>query len=275
MRTGIVVFAASVVLLLFIFAGFYSGRKTAALFTPDSDTVVFQLGDRIVLLEKTLYGPSDSVVFINLHDNERTSVRAGQTVLAEKGGFFLRIINDSTRLVNFRLCDKRYSFDPNRIFTEAVGEVVEGHESCRTRAVEQAKQFALFVLQQIPAHAHTVIALHNNHPYSNLDIYTFAKADTSYKDAAGVHINRLRDKDDFFLTNDSMLFRRLCALHYNAMLQNNTQASDDGSLSIYYRDLSKRYVNVETEHDPLAPERNHLAEQVEMLRSLMDMLKEF
>jgi len=49
-------------------------------------------------------------------------------------------------------------------------------------------------------------------------------------------------------------------------LQNSTNATDDGSLSIYYGKKNLVYVNIETE-------KGDLDEQVEMLNAVFNILK--
>jgi hypothetical protein len=58
----------------------------------------------------------------------------------------------------------------------------------------------------------------------------------------------LQDPDDFFLTTDSLLFHRLAAKKYNAILQHNQRAKQDGSLSVYFGRKKIRYLNCETQH---------------------------
>jgi hypothetical protein len=67
-------------------------------------------------------------------------------------------------------------------------------------------------------------------------------------DASLVYKGPEQDPDNFFLTTDSLLFPRLANQKYNAILQDNENCREDGSLSVYCGKSGIRYVNLETEH---------------------------
>ena len=62
------------------------------------------------------------------------------------------------------------------------------------------------------------------------------------------------------------MFKRIKKQGFNAVLQNSTNATDDGSLSIYYGKKNLVYVNIETE-------KGDVDEQVEMLNAVFNILK--
>jgi len=53
--------------------------------------------------------------------------------------------------------------------------------------------------------------------------------------------------DDIALTTDEVLFNKMSAFGYNSILQDNVKVDKDGSLSVYYGELNKRYINIETQ----------------------------
>ncbi len=74
------------------------------------------------------------------------------------------------------------------------------------------------------------------------------------------------DPDDFFLTTSTQLFERLKAKNFNIILQDNEHVYNDGSLSFYYRNSNKQYINIEAQE-------GHLSKQAEMLHALMSVLQ--
>lgn len=60
------------------------------------------------------------LAFLNLHENENTSVIAVRSFLLQHGGSLVKFNNGNSRLISFRLTSggQTYSVDPNRIFTE-------------------------------------------------------------------------------------------------------------------------------------------------------------
>src|SRR5688572_25360199 len=60
---------------------------------------------------------SSAVSFINLHDDENTSVKAGEHFISEYGGSLLQLQHTGKRNFSFMLNGQTFSFDPNRIFT--------------------------------------------------------------------------------------------------------------------------------------------------------------
>lgn len=57
----------------------------------------------------------------------------------------------------------------------------------------------------------------------------------------------------------------MASFGYNSILQDNDNVFRDGSLSVYYGELNKRYVNIETQHG-----KNNLYQ--EMLAKLLSVL---
>ena len=124
------------------------------------------------------------------------------------------------------------------------------------RADSSLSGFARFFLDKIPE-SKTLVSVHNN-TNGAYSLLSYAKGGSLQKDAEMLHQNKQQDADDFFITTDAAIFNYLKEANYNVVLQHNTHATDDGSLSIFYGRKNKSYVNVEAEH-------GHLAEQKKML----------
>ena len=67
-------------------------------------------------------------------------------------------------------------------------------------------------------------------------------------DARNLNISDLQDFDDFFITTDENIFSSMKEAGYNIMLQDNINAREDGSLSVYCGKKNISYVNLETQH---------------------------
>src|SRR6185436_2970319 len=131
-------------------------------------------------------------------------------------------------------------------------------------AIGSVKAFAAFVLQKIPKSVVTLVAVHNNQNGSySINSY---KPGGHSKDVLKWYKNPKRDPDNFFIVNNNEMFKRIKKREFNAVLQNSLNATDDGSLSVYYGKKNLVYVNIETE-------KGNLDEQVAMLNAVFNILK--
>ena len=73
--------------------------------------------------------------------------------------------------------------------------------------------------------------------------------------------------DDIVLTTDSVLYKKMADRGYNSIWQDNERAKKDGSLSVFYGENNKRYVNIETQH-------GRLSQYIEMFSKLLDILND-
>jgi hypothetical protein len=212
--------------------------------------------------------PGSRFVYVNLHDDENTSVAAVQNVLSQSGGRLVELRHTGRRLVAFTLQGKEYRVDPNRIFTAAgLHLTLERQSEYSDDAALAARRFAegLLSLYRIDR-ADAVIALHNNTPgmYSAL---SYAAGGIYARDAQDVFIRDGSDPDNFFFVTERVVFDALKRRGYNAVLQDNRLVTDDGSLSVYCGKANVRYVNVEAEH-------GSLKEQTQMIVDLKAILDE-
>ena len=134
------------------------------------------------------------------------------------------------------------------------------------QAKKQVEGFANTIIQQI-GDAKMIVAMHNN-GNKGLSIKSYLKGGTEYANAANVYVNALMDEDDFVYTTDKKVFTFLKENKINVILQKSSGAVDDGSLSIYYGNKKIPYINIEAE-------QGHLKEQIQMLRILEPLFKEY
>merc|ERR1711879_510583 len=145
--------------------------------------------------------------FLNLHENENTSVVAAKALLYQKGGgSIVYLQHGGERMITFMLNKVAYTFDPNRMFTpEGVAMTLQPFDD---QAAVYVSSFAQTVLDIYNfTTVETVIALHNNSPnYSALD---YLPGQVYANDAEKVHIGRLFTPRDFFYIADTWLGENL------------------------------------------------------------------
>ena len=199
--------------------------------------------------------------FVNLHDNENTSVEAAKAYISAHGGRLVELAHGRGRTVVIRRKGVLDRFDPNRMFTErGLRQSLDYFRNLTEENVAIATRFARRVADLIGLkRGKTVIAVHNNTP-GKLTIRDFQPGEWYGADAREVFINPAENPDDFFFTNSPALFRALKTLGYNVALM-ALDASDRGTLGNAVDALGGVYVLVEARH-------GHLARQIRMLEDL-------
>ena len=223
------------------------------------------MGDNTLTFHQVLYYPhSPSVSFINLHDDENTSVDAGQDFVSRYGGTLLQLQHSGKRHFAFMLNGRSFSFDPNRIFTPAgLRATLQKQGIYSEDAAYEVKKMANSLLMNYVDEKKLVIALHNN-TERGLSILSYKKGGLEGKNAARVYVNSSMNPHDFMLTTDASFFHYLKRKKINVVLQHNKPA-DDGSLSVYAAKMKIPYINIEALH-------GHEEEQIKMLEVLKDII---
>lgn len=231
---------------------------------PEVQLHFYTLGTTEISIRKTRFDTANTWFFIQLHDDEHTAETAASTFLQQQGGTLLSIENGGERFIRFSLNGKKHTFDPNRIFSvKGIRDNLQLFHSYSVAAEKAVAGFRDFLLHFLPDTA-LVIAVHNN-TEGRYSIRSYKQDKTLKQDAVAVHINPLQDSDDFFITTDDGLFKKLAAANYNCVLQKQEAVNDDGSLSFYYGRQARSYINVEAQ-------TGHLAEQQQMLQVLNEVL---
>lgn len=210
---------------------------------------IVRVGDEKVVVKHTV---GKGKTFIHVHHNEQTALKAAQAVIRQEGGSLITLEHSGGRNIVFHLNNKRYVFDPNRIFTDSGIKKTLIHLSQYSLAAhKEVKKLADQIKQLLPNGK--VVAVHNNSSYSLKD---YLPGNSLEGDAQAVHMLPRNYYRNFYLVTKIGDFLRLKSKGYNGVLQKNT-ATDDGSLSIY---LAKNaYINVEAGFD-------QLFEQIKMLQ---------
>jgi hypothetical protein len=223
-------------------------KKVTATYRLKQTEISYRLGERKIGIVVYKYNNNPGIVMINVHDDELTSIEVSKQVLRRTGGTLIKLKNDSLRLVRFKWKGIAYTFDPNRMFSDAgIAASLRKFNCYSPGAAARIKAFAHFVLSKIPKTNATLIALHNNH-FGDYSINSYDTKGEFVSDSRATYIDSIRGTDDFFLTTDDIMYNKIRSYGYNVTLQNNFTAVDDGSLSVYYGKRNKSYVNVETEH---------------------------
>ncbi len=239
--------------------------STEARYFPFEKTIFYKLGEKSIPLKVVQYGPSNDILCINLHDNEFTSVEAARSVLELKGGTLVKIENNAQRVIRFRLRGLVYGFDPNRIFSRTgIEQTLRENGRISPQAIDEVERFAQRLLELIPETASCVIALHNNTEEA-FSVKSYLPGGDRQSDAVEVHPKEDQDVDDIALTTDRTLFETMSSLGYNSILQDNEKVKRDGSLSVYFGEKNRKYVNIETQH-------GRMSQYQEMLGKLLDFL---
>lgn len=204
------------------------------------------------------------LTYLNLHDDEDTAVEAALDVVARRGGRVVELRHTGERNISFALGDTTYTFDPNRIFSDAGIDTTLTRHGDRARRVVRA--FADTLLQLLdPASLPALVTIHNN-TENNYSALSYADGGSYAGDVRFVHIARGVDPDDFFFVTEEAFYRALRDAGFNVVMQDNVLVTDDGSLSVYAGRAGVPYVNAEAQH-------GHFEYQIKMLEFMNRLLQ--
>ncbi len=238
-----------------------------ATFAPADKVISHRLGDRTIQIKITQYGEYVHTCCINLHDDEITAVEAARSVLEKQGGLLIKIENNAKRNISFPFKGQVYTFDPNRIFSRTgIANSLKTKGRINPQAIAEVEKFAVQLLNLIPDSIPCVIALHNNTD-GDFSVRTYLPGGKRQTDAKQVYADEWQDIDDIALTTDQTIFDRMASFGFNSILQDNINVNKDGSLSVYYGELNRQYINIETQHGKVVQYR-------EMLKKLLTVLEE-
>ena len=161
-------------------------------------TIFYKLGSSIIPIKTTLYGNRNDLVYINLHDDEFTSVGATRKLLKKQGGLLIELENKGRRDLRFRIGNIYYSVDPNRIFApEGISISLKEKGRYSAKARQEVEKLGQRIVQLFPKNPICIIALHNNTPdYYSITEYLPGNKRTG--DAAKVNANPDQDPDDLY-----------------------------------------------------------------------------
>lgn len=202
-----------------------------------------KLGNETVVIHTIKQG--EGKVFVHLHQNERTALKAAKAVVAKDNGLVITLQHTGQRNIVFHLAGSRYEFDPNRIFTDTgIKKSLSRFGPYSKAAHKEVRQLADKLKQIIPPGK--VIAVHNNRSYSLKD---YLPGHSLSFDADAINYHNKHQFRNFFLVTQQKDYQRLKQLKFNSILQSK-HAENDGSLSVFL--ANRDYINVEAGYDQLA-----------------------
>jgi len=217
-----------------------------------------KLGTSEVKLE-SIENKCDTLIFINLHNNEQTSILAIKQVLKKSCGKFLGIQSGKKRELTVLFEGKNISFDPNRIFTKTgIEKTLKNYNSFSESNARIVSEFAKELLIQL-SKAELLVAVHNN--TGGYSITGILQTNQAKHDALEININPKHDENDFYFVTQKSKFDYFKSKGYNVVLQDNKNVEDDGSLSVYCGNRNIDYINIECES-------GHLNEQIKMIEEI-------
>jgi hypothetical protein len=229
--------------------------------------IPFKLGDTVIhgLVHQS---PGASLTMVNLHDDEDTSVAAGLAHFKRHGGRLIELVHSGERLVTFGLDGDRYSFDPNRIFSDnGIAGTFKKRSKWSADAHAEIKRFAASYLAQFALDREPVIVALHNTVDGDFSVHSFLPGAELGSNAAAVHVSPRRSRFDFCYVSERQFYDYFKARDFNVILQDNERVDDDGSLSVYCSRKGIPYINVEAE-------MCHLVNQIEMLEVVREMLEQ-
>ncbi len=215
-----------------------------------ASSYLVKIGSSIVIIQKQQHGKGKA--FVHLHQNETTALQAAKAVIKAEGGSILTLVHLGRRNVVFHSRNKRYEFDPNRIFTDrGIKKSLMRFGNYTPSAHAEVKKLANKIKALLPKGK--IIAVHNNEFYS---LKNYFPGRNLASDARALNFNQGLSSRNFYLVTQKSDYVRLKKLNFNSIWQ-ASEATDDGSLSVYL--ATRNYVNVEAGY-------SQLAAQVKMLK---------
>ena len=235
-------------------------------FGQTDNTVIrsIKIGDSTVQILQEYGDVNDSILFINVHEDEITSIETVYEYSALNPVHFVRLKHNQTRRVDFSLKGKIYSVDPNRIFTgKGRRKTLKDGGKFSIKASKQVRSFAAEILGYLDQRS-VIIAMHNNTDV-NYSIKSYLPGGDEAKNTKEVFVNPQMDPDDFIYTTEKAFFDKLKARNINVILQDNQKFVNDGSLSVYCGLNGIPYINIEAQ-------KGHFDEQLFLIKEVLAIL---
>ncbi|MFT5820892.1 MAG: hypothetical protein ACI8ZM_002140 [Crocinitomix sp.] len=247
--------------LLSIFILFISAL-TWAQHNPAMETK-FTLGETEIAIYEQKSPSADNIVFVNVHEDETTSIETLYRYTDSIHFFYLR--HQWTRRIAFTMKAVNYDFDPNRIFTKkGRKKTLKDGANYSGKANKEVKKLAKAILNRLPE-GHTVVAVHNNTD-ENYSIKSYDVGGDEAENTKSVYINPETDPDDFIYTTDAYFFNAFKKLGVNVILQDNKGYVNDGSLSVYCGKNEIPYINIETQ-------KGHFDAQMRLMKEVLTVVR--
>ena len=203
----------------------------------------FRLGDQLIVLEKMAPNASRSYVLVSLHSNESAVIRTTMDFARSHDVFFLRLLNQEQQKISVNLLDTKLSIDPNTIFTtEGLKNNLKLYGGWNRDMAMQLQKFARVLVGEM--RREVIVSVHAKD--REQVISDFTEGGRYHRQAKDAYQNSQQDGQDFFITTEPELYKKLKEKNYNVVLQNRSWVHDDGSLAVYCDKEKKAYIQIET-----------------------------
>jgi hypothetical protein len=251
-------FFKSILLITFIWVSAAKAQSDSSMMKS------IQIGDSSIQILQQIGDLNDDILFINVHEDEQTSIDAVYEYSKEFPCHFVRLQHNKTRRIAFQLGGKDYSIDPNRIFTsKGRRKTLKDEGKFSFKAAKSVKVLASEIVRYLNNKS-VIIAMHNNTDV-NYSIKSYLPDGDESQNTKEVYINDEMDADDFIYTTNSIFFEKLKKLKINVILQDNKKYVNDGSLSVYCGVNNIPYINIEAQ-------KGHFKEQLRLIREVLTIL---
>ncbi|MFK8037524.1 MAG: hypothetical protein AB8B74_04490 [Crocinitomicaceae bacterium] len=222
------------------------------------------LGDSTIQLIKDFNSPDSKVLFLNIHEDEETSIAVSKAFGQGHAINFGYLHHQQTRRVFYNVGNRQFSVDPNRIYTKkGRRKTIEPWRPFASKANHIAAKLANTILDLIRPFK-TIVTMHNNTDVE-YSIKSYLPGGTEAKNTAEIHISDKWDHDDFIYTTSVDFFNHLKEADINVILQDNIKFVNDGSLSVYCGINGIDYLNIEAQ-------KGHFDEQLRLTEIVYHML---
>lgn len=225
--------------------------------THHDTSTLLELGASEIRARRLTHPPSH-VAFINLHQNETTSIAAAQALLQTHPGRLHTFEQAPERPLTFRAEGEEWRVDPNRIFSPAGvrGTLLHYHGRAPEPVVTAVCAFTerLLAWWELTS-AKLVVAVHNTG--DDYSVLSYQPGGDEASSAAAVNVVPNHHRHDFFFVTEGSHYRALVEQGFNAVLQ-KPHGPDDGSLSVYCGARAIPYVNVEARYHEVENQRRML-----------------
>lgn len=222
------------------------------------------LGDTIIILSQEYKTESQSILFLNIHEDESTSIEAIHHFAKTTQLNFAYLQHNKTRRIYFSAKQTTFSIDPNRIYTKKGRKAsLQPIKLLSFKAQKIAKKLAKEIINLVNQYS-IIVTMHNNTDV-NYSIKSYLPGEDESQNTADVFVSKNWDADDFVYTTSKVYFDYLKQADVNVILQDNTNFVNDGSLSVYCGKKEIPYLNIEAQ-------KGHLKEQIRLVEIVYGML---
>ena len=217
-----------------------------------------EIGDNVVRV-RSYETKGLPILFVALHDNENTGIRAAHNAINAYGGRLIELRAINQRWIPFNVGERRVLFDPNWMFSvSGVKRSLRDYRVYSLKACRMVTSFSRRIIEELDVDSFkVVVSLHNNTD-GHFSILSYGRKGRYASQVRKLHISEHSDVDDFFLVTDINMFRYIKMKNYNVVLVKKHVVAGDGSLMGYSVERDVDYLNIEAQH-------LHFSKQREMI----------